>query len=212
MHAARENKNICSAVLRLGCLSSMLMPLKVARLPSANRLHHDQVAPRMAPHHLSQVRLPAPASALVHRGVRLCTHEGHRKRANSRLRQGLLTCAVDDVLADGGALCSGVCLLVGVAASSDCSCQQEKESADIIGIHTVSRGGKGTCDFVTSRSRSAVVVVLRALASAASKAFGSSFSASAIALSLANCASQSTSSPSSASACSESRASRSSRM
>jgi hypothetical protein len=113
----------------------------------------------MALYHLSQVRLLVPASAFVHLGVRLCTYKGQRNRSISGLRQGLFTFAVDDVLADGGALCSGVCLLVGGAASSHCSCQREKESVDNIRIHTASCGGKGICDFVISRSRSAAVVV-----------------------------------------------------
>lgn len=159
----------------------MLTPQRVARLAAANRLLITRAR------HLSQVRLPAPASAFGHLGVRLFTHTGQRKRSTSRLRQGLLTFAVDDVLAEGGALCSGVCLRVGGAASSDCSCQRKKESADNIRIHTVSRGG--TDDPVMSRSRSTAVVVPKALASAASKASGSLFSASARALSSANCAS-----------------------
>ena len=84
---------------------------------------------------------------------------------------------MDDVLADGGIVCSVECLIVGGAASSHVSCQRRTKSTNNIGIHTVSRGGKGTYDFVMSRSRSAAAVVPRVLVSAAGKASESSFSA-----------------------------------
>jgi hypothetical protein len=129
------------------------------------------------------------ASAFVNLGVRLCTYKVRRNRSISRVRRGLHIFVVDDVVSDGGALCSGVCLLVGGATSSHWSCQRDKESADIIGVYTVSRGGKWTYYFVMSRSRSAALVAPRGLVFAASNVSESSFSASARAFSSANCVS-----------------------
>jgi hypothetical protein len=153
------------------------MPQRLARLAAANRLHREG-----NPFNGSASPCTSTTSSPSQ-----CLRPSWR--SIFRLRQGLLTFAMDDVLADGGVLCSRVCLLVGVTASSHCSCQREKESADHIGIHAASRGGNRTSDLVMSRSRRAAVVVPMALVSAASKASGSSFSASARALSSANCAS-----------------------
>ena len=73
MHAACEKQITCSALLRLRCLSLMLMPLKVARfaLQIASTMTRYT---SMAPHHLSQVGLPVPAIAFafVHLGILVC--------------------------------------------------------------------------------------------------------------------------------------------